>query len=494
MSMGIGLCPVITLALVILAIVLLLRHHHTARVLGWVLLGILGVGFLMTLMSVSIPAYRRHAELRQRARAAVEVRPGQSSGTAANIDWPAEAGEEFEPDVHPSLAAAARGGAVRLVESLDQVMLPEEMRSALIVTGDIDRETLGRVAQAIGRKMPSPAPVVREGSTTTTQPGDNQVVLEIRKLPLPAEEPQTYHGVEETPWYVQERQPIEPYSPSEHRWQIDRHKARIEAYKRDVERQKAAYKKEMEIYKARVKANPGAAIPVPQFRLPSPPVFGEVQGVARTLELVLRGPKGSVNQQVRFVDKPWAENFGEFVARAANKHWLIGRSPRPCASESEAHDQALANAAGQLYPMLRDQLQKSAFRLPIKTFNETYEVATLIPFLRSRLERDGVIRDRFIQHFQRPYGNVVREALLVDASPASIRTLANRYRDGLTGARMGLRGTLLSLAGMVVLICGVYAFLNAATQGYYTWSLRLAAVVIGIVVVGLILFMHDAAP
>jgi len=46
---------------------------------------------------------------------------------------------------------------------------------------------------------------------------------------------------------------------------------------------------------------------------------------------------------------------------------------------------------------------------------------------------------------------------------------------------------VFSLAALVVLICVVYGFLNAATRGYYTWSLRIAAVVL--VVVGMILVL-----
>jgi len=45
----------------------------------------------------------------------------------------------------------------------------------------------------------------------------------------------------------------------------------------------------------------------------------------------------------------------------------------------------------------------------------------------------------------------------------------------------------LSVLGLLVLITVVYAFLNAATKGYYTWSLRLAGAVLAAVVVVLLL-------
>ncbi len=43
-----------------------------------------------------------------------------------------------------------------------------------------------------------------------------------------------------------------------------------------------------------------------------------------------------------------------------------------------------------------------------------------------------------------------------------------------------------TLAGMFALICVVYLFLNAATRGYYAWSLRIALIIvlgIGVLVV-----------
>jgi hypothetical protein len=40
-----------------------------------------------------------------------------------------------------------------------------------------------------------------------------------------------------------------------------------------------------------------------------------------------------------------------------------------------------------------------------------------------------------------------------------------------------------SIAGLLALIVVVYLFLNAATKGYYAWSLRIAGVVLAGVVI-----------
>jgi hypothetical protein len=40
-----------------------------------------------------------------------------------------------------------------------------------------------------------------------------------------------------------------------------------------------------------------------------------------------------------------------------------------------------------------------------------------------------------------------------------------------------------SVAGLLALITVAYVFLNAATKGYYTWSLRIAGVVLAAAVI-----------
>ena len=40
-----------------------------------------------------------------------------------------------------------------------------------------------------------------------------------------------------------------------------------------------------------------------------------------------------------------------------------------------------------------------------------------------------------------------------------------------------------SVIGLLVLITAVYAFLNAATKGYYAWSLRIAGIVLAAAII-----------
>ncbi|MCD6392092.1 MAG: hypothetical protein J7M40_01155, partial [Planctomycetes bacterium] len=99
------------------------------------------------------------------------------------------------------------------------------------------------------------------------------------------------------------------------------------------------------------------------------------------------------------------------------------------------------------------------------------------------LSSGKIIVDTFSQRFSGLAGPIWREAILLDTSQSKLIKLvqqkitASRTKR-LTWAKMA--GTLI---GMFALICVVYLFLNAATRGYYAWSLRIVLMaVLGIAV------------
>jgi hypothetical protein len=90
----------------------------------------------------------------------------------------------------------------------------------------------------------------------------------------------------------------------------------------------------------------------------------------------------------------------------------------------------------------------------------------------------GFIVDRFSQQFDGIAGPIWRQALLLDLSKDKIEPLA-RAKFALIAHRQRTGANiLLSFIGMAAVILLVYAFLNAATRGYYVWSLRIAAMVL----------------
>ena len=106
-------------------------------------------------------------------------------------------------------------------------------------------------------------------------------------------------------------------------------------------------------------------------------------------------------------------------------------------------------------------------------------------WIADEMRRGSILKDRFTQRFQRTYGDVWQQTLLVSASPIAVDNIAAsvvRRASGQRAARLRTRMSLAgSIAGLAALILVAYVVLNAATKGYYVWVLRLAA---GALVVG----------
>lgn len=187
-----------------------------------------------------------------------------------------------------------------------------------------------------------------------------------------------------------------------------------------------------------------------------------------TLSMHLWGKKGSVTLTQRFIHKPWAADFAAFVSRHPQQRWIRAVSGQLVTNEFEAQESARQMAVAQLRPLVR---------LPAGTTNPDVKIELILD--------DNTIVDRFVQRFARPYGDVYRAMLLIDAAPQTIAAFEQDMAKTTASAQSHMRrswaGHLASLAGLFVLICVVYVFLNAATRGYYVWSLRIAAIVLALI-------------
>ena len=98
-----------------------------------------------------------------------------------------------------------------------------------------------------------------------------------------------------------------------------------------------------------------------------------------------------------------------------------------------------------------------------------------------------VITDRFVQRFQRPFGDVWQVWILVDRSQMAERVTHPIAMEGhsnravATSEHRVWATHILSLVGIVVVILAAYLFLNAAPRGYYAWALRIAAAVLALI-------------
>jgi hypothetical protein len=179
-----------------------------------------------------------------------------------------------------------------------------------------------------------------------------------------------------------------------------------------------------------------------------------------TLQITATAPGGQITESIGFLDKPWVDNFADYINRNPKGHWLLALSQGPGATEQEAQRQAMTNACGQVARLLqeRGQLNRSVFP--------------------GDIHQGGFIEDRFVQKLQGLSGPIWREAMLINGAPEKLEKLARKITNATAQQRQSKRTMILSLLGMLAVISGVYLFLNAATRGYYTWSIRIMLIIL----------------
>ena len=123
---------------------------------------------------------------------------------------------------------------------------------------------------------------------------------------------------------------------------------------------------------------------------------GAIHGVAKANQR-------EESRTVRFIDKPWVENFTGFLDRDPKKNWVVAVSDRACTAHQEAKRRAIEIAAGKIANMLRPDIAHAHPGVWNGSQNR------IDPrWLQSRIEADmskGVLlADQFAQRFHRPYG------------------------------------------------------------------------------------------
>ena len=233
---------------------------------------------------------------------------------------------------------------------------------------------------------------------------------------------------------------------------------------------------------ARVLVNVKGEGPPPATQPEEPTILCEVNcesGDKGTIEIIVDDADGRTSRSARFVQKPWAADFSGFVGGSpAGRHWILAQSDMSLISPQEAERAALRDAAERLldpvYQSVRRQMASG--RLPRHAMPRS---DVWLPTIEAELQNEGLISDRFVQRFSRPYANLWRESLLIDASPPAVERLAHQVAVQAAAWRMmrvehGVT-IALSMAGVVLLVILGYLLSNSATKGYYAWPLRLSA-------------------
>ena len=199
-----------------------------------------------------------------------------------------------------------------------------------------------------------------------------------------------------------------------------------------------------------------------------------------TIHLPNRGPiergkfRVTISNQVRkttitvdFVEKRWVENLSYFLNIRPNSQYIVARSSESCLTPGEAEQQAMDDACKQVGIAL----------LSIQNPNKL-ESQNII--------ESGMVIDMFVQSFDGSAGKIWRQAILLDVSPKKLNQLADKIASIAQVGRKRRLSTIGSIAGLFVLITIVYIFLNAATKGYYAWSLRIVGVVLALILIFLL--------
>jgi len=219
---------------------------------------------------------------------------------------------------------------------------------------------------------------------------------------------------------------------------------------------------------------------------------GRVNGqVSKSFAIRLTGSNGREARYAHVLEKTWVEDLGRFQATSypgRPRNLIVAWTDREATDERSARERAVETAVAALMPYVRRHID---FEDPsLRKFGSPDEL--IRTWLKEDLRRNRcqIVADRFAQKIERPYGTIYRQALLLDASDENLARIVPEYAQGLQARRWNILRTLVSAAGLVVLICVIYLFLNAATKGYYAWSLRAAGVVA--VVAGIFLVLRLA--
>jgi len=196
-----------------------------------------------------------------------------------------------------------------------------------------------------------------------------------------------------------------------------------------------------------------------------------------TIQASVLAAEGQASIRADFVNRPWIDDFSGFLNTQPKRQFIVAKSADSCTTEAEANRQAIQDACAQVGRILGRISQ----RLSAKPLS-------FVPKVNSDdLFEGDLVLDRFVQSFKGTAGRIWRQAFLIDVSSEKLTELAERKMEMAQVMRTSWARMFLSVLGLLMLITVVYAFLNAATKGYYTWSLRLAGAVLAAVVI--ILFL-----
>jgi hypothetical protein len=181
--------------------------------------------------------------------------------------------------------------------------------------------------------------------------------------------------------------------------------------------------------------------------------------------------QSNMDHSVQFFEKDWLKTLSPL--HDSGHAVIVARSSSSCTDETEARDQAMSQAV-----LMTEDLLKQA--------NTEYGVLDQeIEITPQDLQANHLVVDQFSQSLRTSTARVWRHAVLLNLEPQRMQSLLAQKTRQIRHTHRTWAKNLMSLAGLALVVFILYIFLNAATKGYYAWSLRVIAMVtiVGIVVV-----------
>jgi hypothetical protein len=187
--------------------------------------------------------------------------------------------------------------------------------------------------------------------------------------------------------------------------------------------------------------------------------------------------RDSTTQPTAVADNMWLQDWPAFVDAT---HWqgFRAESSNTCVTQAEAHQQAIENAATTLSQLAvadpsiaADASSRPAMSLQLKNA------------IAAQLQSGQFISDQFVQKTEKSYGTLYKAYLLIQTPDSTIAALNQFARDTSAQSKTNEIWTWASTGGLFLVIVLLYAFLNAATKGYFVWKLRAAAMMVLIIAV-----------
>ncbi|MGD0461186.1 MAG: hypothetical protein ABSB74_01740 [Tepidisphaeraceae bacterium] len=187
-------------------------------------------------------------------------------------------------------------------------------------------------------------------------------------------------------------------------------------------------------------------------------VFATAAGPTPDAAAALRSLSGASHPT-----KPWIDDFAAFTARHPGQ-WIVGRCARPCLSQAEAEQSARSDAARAVYAIALE-------RFGSRHGDEQWLARRVLADVRAGELADDDLAERF----DRPYGTIWTETVLLDASPAKVDTLLDRYRGELRASSARMTAVQFGAAVLALSAWIACVLLNMITRGYFTLRLQLIA-------------------